>query len=73
MGEFNPVPEIPWMITSDPPAHTRLRKLANKGFMPDNRLPGSIHSLCAVRKRYRWRLLKSKVGYDAIGLREARQ
>jgi cytochrome P450 len=22
------------MITSDPPAHTRLRKLANKGFMP---------------------------------------
>lgn len=34
LGEFNPVPEIPWMITSDPPAHTRLRKLANKGFMP---------------------------------------
>ncbi len=34
LGEFNPVPEIPSMITSDPPAHTRLRKLANKGFMP---------------------------------------
>ncbi|MBI3799638.1 MAG: cytochrome P450 [Deltaproteobacteria bacterium] len=34
LGEFNPVPEIPWMITSDPPDHTRLRKLANKGFMP---------------------------------------
>ena len=34
LGEFNPVPEIPWMITSDPPAHIRLRKLANKGFMP---------------------------------------
>lgn len=34
LGEFDPVPETPWMITSDPPAHTRLRKLANKGFMP---------------------------------------
>jgi cytochrome P450 len=34
LGEFNPVPEVPWMLTSDPPAHTRLRKLANKGFMP---------------------------------------
>src|SRR5262245_19579231 len=34
LGEFNPVPEIPWMITSDPPAHTRFRKLANKGFRP---------------------------------------
>lgn len=34
LGEFDPVPEIPSMITSDPPAHTRLRKLANKGFMP---------------------------------------
>lgn len=34
LGEFDPVPEVPWLITTDPPAHLRLRKLANKGFMP---------------------------------------
>lgn len=34
LGEFDPVPEIPFMSATDPPAHLRLRKLANKGFMP---------------------------------------
>jgi cytochrome P450 len=35
MGELNPFPpEAPELIGSDPPYHTRLRKLANKAFTP---------------------------------------
>lgn len=34
LGEYNPVPSAKWMITTDPPDHFRLRKLANKGFLP---------------------------------------
>ena len=33
-GEFDPVPEVPSIISLDPPEHTRLRKLANKAFVP---------------------------------------
>ena len=33
-GEFDPVPEVPSIIALDPPEHTRLRKLANKAFLP---------------------------------------
>lgn len=33
-GEFDPVPEVPSIIALDPPDHTRLRKLANKAFLP---------------------------------------
>src|SRR5207248_3097333 len=34
IGDLNPAPEVPWMIESDPPDHTHLRKLVNKGFTP---------------------------------------
>jgi cytochrome P450 len=35
VGEFNPFsPEAPAMIASDPPDHTRLRKLVNRAFTP---------------------------------------
>ena len=34
IGEFNPAPEVPWMIETDPPDHSRLRKLVSKGFTP---------------------------------------
>jgi len=35
VGEFNPFsPEAPAMIASDPPSHTRLRKLVNRAFTP---------------------------------------
>ena len=34
MGDLNPTPEIPWILDMNPPDHTRLRKLANKGFLP---------------------------------------
>ncbi len=34
LGDLNPVPEVPWMVDMNPPDHTRLRKLANKGFTP---------------------------------------
>ena len=34
LGDMNPVPEAPSLIASDPPVHSRLRKLANKGFTP---------------------------------------
>ena len=33
-GEFDPVPEVPSIISLDPPEHTRLRRLANKAFLP---------------------------------------
>lgn len=34
LGEYDPVPEVPPMISMDPPRHVRIRKLANKAFMP---------------------------------------
>ncbi|MBI3246390.1 MAG: cytochrome P450 [Deltaproteobacteria bacterium] len=34
LGELNPTPEVPWILDMNPPDHTRLRKLANKGFLP---------------------------------------
>ena len=33
-GDLNPVPEVPWMIETDPPDHIRLRKLVSKAFTP---------------------------------------
>jgi cytochrome P450 len=38
LGEYNPVPTVKWMITTDPPNHLRLRKLANKAFLPKHLL-----------------------------------
>ncbi|HSV70721.1 MAG TPA: cytochrome P450 [Methylibium sp.] len=34
LGPFDPVPEVPPMISMDPPDHMHLRKLANKAFLP---------------------------------------
>jgi len=34
LGDLNPVPEVPWMIDLNPPAHTKIRKLVNKAFTP---------------------------------------
>lgn len=34
LGEYDPVPEVPPMISMDPPGHMNLRKLANKAFVP---------------------------------------
>lgn len=34
LGDLNPVPEVPWILDMNPPDHTRLRKLVNKGFLP---------------------------------------
>ncbi len=34
LGEFDPVPEVPPMISMDQPGHIHLRKLANKAFVP---------------------------------------
>lgn len=34
LGEYDPVPEVAPMISLDPPGHVRIRKLANKAFLP---------------------------------------
>ncbi|MDB5686173.1 MAG: hypothetical protein JWR77_762 [Rhizorhabdus sp.] len=34
LGEYDPLPEEPPMISMDPPRHVQLRKLANKAFVP---------------------------------------
>jgi cytochrome P450 len=34
LGEYDPVPEVPPMISLDPPGHVRIRKLANPAFVP---------------------------------------
>ncbi|QGZ31183.1 cytochrome P450 [Stutzerimonas stutzeri] len=34
LGEYDPVPEVPPMISMDPPDHMHLRKIANKAFTP---------------------------------------
>jgi cytochrome P450 len=34
IGDLSPAPEVSWMIETDPPNHSRLRKLVNKGFTP---------------------------------------
>ncbi len=34
LGELNPVPEVNWLISTDPPAHMPLRNLVNKAFTP---------------------------------------
>jgi cytochrome P450 len=39
LGEYDPVPEVPPMISMDPPGHVHLRKLANKAFVPSKIKP----------------------------------
>jgi len=34
LGDLNPTPEVPWILDMNPPDHTRLCKLVNKGFLP---------------------------------------
>lgn len=34
LGEFDPVPEVPPMISMDPPDHMKLRRLVNRAFVP---------------------------------------
>jgi cytochrome P450 len=34
LGDLNPAPEVSWMIETDPPDHSRLRKLVSKAFTP---------------------------------------
>ena len=34
LGEYDPVPEVPPMISMDPPGHVRIRRLANTAFVP---------------------------------------
>jgi cytochrome P450 len=34
LGDQNPVPEVNWLISADPPEHTNLRRLVNKAFTP---------------------------------------
>jgi len=49
IGDLNPAPEVPWMIETDPPDHSRLRKLVNKGFTPRmvGRLEARIRAIAA--------------------------
>lgn len=41
LGEYDPVPEVQPMISLDPPGHVRIRRLANKAFVPSR--VGALH------------------------------
>lgn len=47
LGEYDPVPEVPPMISLDPPGHMRIRKLANSAFVPSRvgALEGKVTSV----------------------------
>jgi len=47
LGEYDPVPEVPPMISLDPPGHLRIRKLASKAFVPSRvgALEAKVHSV----------------------------
>jgi hypothetical protein len=51
LGEYDPVPEVPPMISLDPPDHVRTRKLAAKAFVPsrvgalEDKVVGVVNSL----------------------------
>lgn len=47
LGEYDPVPEVAPMISLDPPGHVRIRKLANKAFVPSRvgALQGKVRSV----------------------------
>jgi len=47
LGEYDPVPEVAPMISLDPPAHMRIRKLANGLFIPNrvNQMQDKIKSV----------------------------
>jgi cytochrome P450 len=47
LGEYDPVPEVPPMISLDPPGHLRIRKLASKAFVPSRvgALEDKVHSV----------------------------
>src|SRR5271157_4947412 len=50
LGDLNPAPEVPWMIETDPPDHSRLRKLVSKGFTPRmvSRLEARIRGIASA-------------------------
>ncbi|MGH7966112.1 MAG: cytochrome P450, partial [Candidatus Binatia bacterium] len=63
-GDMNPVPGVPMLLDMNPPDHTRLRKLANRGFTP--RLIRAMEThvraiarelLAAVKKEHTWNLV----------------
>jgi cytochrome P450 len=47
LGEYDPVPEVPPMISLDPPGHVRIRKLASKVFVPSRvgAMEEKVHSV----------------------------
>ncbi|WP_052207459.1 cytochrome P450 [Sinomonas humi] len=47
LGEYDPVPQVTNLIAMDPPDHTRIRKLANKAFLPGviRKMEGDIRAL----------------------------
>src|SRR3546814_9452797 len=57
LGEYDPVPEVQPMISLDPPGHVRIRKLANKAFVPSrvgamqDRIRSVTHELRSEERR----------------------
>lgn len=66
LGDLNPVPETPWILDMNPPDHTRLRKLVNKGFLP--RLIRNLEPRVREITRQLIMTLKSRSEGDLVSL-----
>jgi cytochrome P450 len=66
LGDLNPVPEVPWILDMNPPEHTRLRKLANKGFTP--RLIRALEPRVQAITRELIAALRGQPGSDLVSI-----
>lgn len=65
-GDFDPVPETQSLIATDPPDHSRVRRLANAGFRP-GAMKTMEPKVDAVVERLLNDLESKRAGFDLVG------